>query len=123
MEQRSLEYEMANHENDHSDHHRKRPPRSSYLDLGAVVRLLRRQQAGEAGLLRLLLLLLLLLAGPVAVHAAGVGVEEPPPPVAVQRHVHRRVFVVARLRRHVGVGEPWPDRRRRRRIKELTSCK
>lgn len=97
-------------------------PPPSYLYLGAVVRVLRRQQAGEAGLLRRRDLVLLL-AGPVAVHAARVGVEPPPPPVAVERHVHRRVFLISRLRRHVRVGDPWPDRRRRSELKECALFK
>lgn len=80
-----------------------------YLYLGAVVRVLCRQQAREA--LRLLRdgLLALLLTRPVAVHIMRFQESPSPPPMAVKLHVHYCVLSFC-LPLHIGVGDPWGDR-------------
>lgn len=79
-----------------------------YLDLGAVVRVLCRQQAREAlGLLRHRLLALLL-TRPVAVHVMRFQESPSPPPMAVKLHVHYCVLGFC-LPLHIWVGDPWGD--------------
>lgn len=79
-----------------------------YLDLGAVVGVLCRQQTWEP--LRLLLdrVLVLLLAGPVTVHVTRFRGEPSPPPVAAQAHIHCHILISSM---DVWVGDAWGERR------------